>query len=108
MPIKAIVFDAYGTLYDVHSVRTLATELTGAKGELVTQLWRLKQIEYSWLKSLMHAYEDLWSLTRASLGVNPKEVLFVSSNGFDVAGAKRFGFRVAWIERTQGTPPPAS
>ena len=47
MTIRALVFDAYGTLYDVQSVRRLATELCGEKGELITQLWRLKQLEYS-------------------------------------------------------------
>lgn len=202
MPIRAIVFDAYGTLYDVQSVRSLAIELCGDKGELITQLWRLKQLEYSWLRSLMRAYEDFWPLTRASLefslksvgiepdpalcerlmgkyleldlheesraaldelrgyklgilsngsqpmldalvassgladrfsdvisvdrarafkpdpacyalvepalGVAPAEVLFVSSNGFDVAGAKRFGFNVAWIARSRHLPAPAS
>jgi 2-haloacid dehalogenase len=193
MSIRAVVFDAYGTLYDVQSVTGLATELCGDKGELVTQLWRLKQLEYTWLRSLMRSYEDFWSVTRAALefsltsvgiapapslcdrlmnkylnldlhpeaeqaleslrdhklailsngspamldalikssgiagrfadvisvdrvklykpepgcyalvepalGVTKDEVLFVSSNGFDVAGAKRYGFRVAWIER---------
>jgi 2-haloacid dehalogenase len=202
MAIRAIVFDAYGTLYDVQSVRTLATELCGDKGELLTQLWRLKQLEYSWLRSLMGHYEDFWPVTRAALefslgsvgiepdsaicdplmnkylnldlhaearqaldqlggyklailsngspamldalvassgvaalfadvisvhrakafkpdpacyalveatlGMRPEEVLFVSSNGFDVAGAKRFGFRVAWIERAQGLPAPTN
>ena len=193
MTIRALVFDAYGTLYDVQSVRGLATELCGRKGELITQLWRLKQLEYTWLGALMEVKEDFWALTRASLefaleaagvtvaptlceplmtkylnldlyaearqaldalagpklailsngsqkmldalvkasgvaalftdvisvdraksfkpdprcyalvepalGVAKHEVLFVSSNGFDVAGAKQFGFEVAWIER---------
>jgi 2-haloacid dehalogenase len=202
MAIRALVFDAYGTLYDVQSVRTLAIELCGDKGELITQLWRLKQLEYSWLRSLMHAYEDFWPVTRASLefaltsvditptaaiceplmnkymnldlfteaktaldqlsqyklailsngsprmlealveasglsgrfadvisvdraqrfkphpacyalvapalGVAREEVLFVSSNGFDIAGARHFGFRVARIDRGAGHPPPRS
>lgn len=202
MAVRALVFDAYGTLYDVQSVRDLATELCGDKGELITQLWRLKQLEYTWLRGLMHAYEDFWSVTRSSLefvlesagivpepsicnnlmskyldldlypearealnalagyklailsngspgmlgdlvngsglaplfadvisvdraktykpdpkcyalvepalGVARQEVLFVSSNSFDVAGAKQFGFRVAWIERGGGRGAPAS
>ena len=200
MTIRALVFDAYGTLYDVQSVRSLAIELCGDKGELVTQLWRLKQLEYSWLRGMMRAYEDFWPLTRASLeyslqaagvapdpaicdplmqkylnldlhpeataaldalgshklailsngspmmldalvrasgvadrftdvisvdrarsfkpdpacyalvepalGVARDEVLFVSSNGFDVAGAKQFGFKVVRIERAAGAPAP--
>jgi 2-haloacid dehalogenase len=201
MAVRALVFDAYGTLYDVQSVRGLATQLCGAKGELITQLWRLKQLEYTWLRGLMEAYEDFWPVTRASLrfalesaGVKPEpslcdrlmekyldldlypearealaalkghklailsngsprmldalvkasgiaplltdvisvdraktfkpnpkcyalvepalkvakdEVLFVSSNSFDVAGAKKFGFKVAWIERGGGPAVPA-
>jgi 2-haloacid dehalogenase len=199
MAIRALVFDAYGTLYDVQSVKSLATDLCGDKGDLVTQLWRLKQLEYTWLRGLMGAYEDFWPVTRASLefsllaadiiptaplceplmnkylnldlyaeaktaldalggyklailsngsprmldalvessgiadrfadvisvdraksykpdpacyalvepalGVAKEEVLFVSSNGFDVAGAKRYGFRVARIERTAAAVP---
>jgi 2-haloacid dehalogenase len=200
MTIRALVFDAYGTLYDVHSVRALATELCGNRGELITQLWRLKQLEYTWLRTLMREYQDFWSVTREALefslkgvGIEPvaalceplmnrylhldlyeeaqqalgslrdyklavlsngsprmlealvsssrlsgyftavisvdqvkaykpepacyalvgpalevakEEVLFVSSNGFDVCGAKRYGFRVAWIDRAGEVPPP--
>jgi 2-haloacid dehalogenase len=200
MAIRALVFDAYGTLYDVQSVRGRAIDLCGDKGEIITQLWRLKQLEYTWLRTLMRCYEDFWSVTRAALefsltsvGIAPtsllcdelmdaylhldlyaeapqaleslrahklailsngsprmlealvgsagiagrfaaviscdqvqrykpepacyalvepalqiskQEVLFVSSNGFDVAGAKRYGFQVAWIERAGDVPPP--
>jgi 2-haloacid dehalogenase len=200
MPIRAVVFDAYGTLYDVQSVRSLATELCGDKGELITQLWRLKQLEYTWLRGLMRSYQDFWLVTRAALefslisvgiapasslcdrlmnkylnldlheeaqealellrdyklailsngspamldalikssgiarhfadvisvdraklfkpepgcyalvepalGVAKEEVMFVSSNGFDIAGAKCYGFRVAWIERGGGVSAP--
>src|SRR5260370_36191346 len=67
MAIGGLVFDAYGTLYDVQSVRTMAVELCGEKGELVTQLWRLKELEYTWLRGLMQTYEDFWAVTRASL-----------------------------------------
>ena len=67
MVIRALVFDAYGTLYDVQSVRSLATDLCGDKGEIVTLLWRLKQLEYTWLRSLMRSYEDFWSVTRAAM-----------------------------------------
>lgn len=191
--IKAFVFDAYGTLYDVQSVAAVTDAAFPGYGTYITQVWRLKQLEYSWLRSLMGRYEDFWSVTRESLaytlgtlgltpnerlfedvaeaynrltpypdaeialgalagyrrailsngspsmlgalvrnsglghyleatisvdgrrvfkpdprsyelveeclGVRPDEVIFVSSNGFDVAGAKSFGFRVARIER---------
>jgi 2-haloacid dehalogenase len=193
MTIKAFVFDAYGTLYDVQSVAGVTDAAFPGHGDYITQAWRMKQLEYTWLRSLMGAYEDFWSVTRASLaytlktlgleatpelfekladaynnlqpypdaraaleslaaydrailsngspamlgalvansgfddllkavlsvdakgvfkpdprsyelvedklGVAPDEVVFVSSNGFDVAGAKAFGFRVARIER---------
>src|ERR1700722_7244062 len=67
MGIRALVFDAYGTLFDVQSVRTLAIDLCGDKGEIITQLWRLKQLEYTWLRTLMRSYEDFRSVTRAAL-----------------------------------------
>src|SRR5215472_1574168 len=196
MPIKGLVFDAYGTLYDVHSVQAKTEELCPGKGDLITQIWRLKQLEYTWLQTALQGYRDFNFITEASLafalraaGVEPTEaitrplidkyldldpfpeakealgalkrrggcqlailsngstamlnalvknsgldafldatisvdgarkfkphpecyalveerlgltideVLFVSSNGFDVAGAKHFGFKVAWIRR---------
>jgi 2-haloacid dehalogenase len=193
MKIKAFVFDAYGTLYDVQSVSRVINEAFPGHGEYITQVWRLKQLEYSWLRSLMGRYEDFLTVSRESLGytlgtlgleaedglinrlidaynnlspypeatealaalksyrrailsngspgmldalvrntgldgyldavisvdtnkvfkpdaraydlvparlnVRPEEVVFVSSNGFDVAGARSFGFRVARIER---------
>jgi 2-haloacid dehalogenase len=197
MPIKGLIFDAYGTLYDVHSVQTKTEQLCPGKGDLITQIWRLKQLEYTWLQTALQGYRDFEFITRASLvfalgatGVEPNEsiikplldkyldldpfpeakealgalkrrddyqlailsngstamltalvknsgldafldaaisvddarkfkphpecyalieeklglktdeVLFVSSNGFDVAGAKHFGFKVAWIRRS--------
>jgi 2-haloacid dehalogenase len=193
MTIKALVFDAYGTLYDVQSVAGATEAAFPGHGEFITQVWRLKQLEYTWLRSLMGRYEDFGTVTRESLaytlaalglsadgalfdrlvqsydrlvpypdaaaaldalgdfrlailsngsaemldaltrhsglagrfeavlsvdskraykpdprayelveerlGVRPNEVVFVSSNGFDVSGAKSFGFRVARIER---------
>ena len=193
MTIKAVVFDAYGTLYDIQSVAAVTDDAFPGYGEIITQIWRLKQLEYTWLRSLMQRYEDFSVITRESLtytlmvlglkpdagifdkimdkyvhldlypdarealadlkgyklailsngstdmlnalvrntaldkildatvsidskklfkpspeaytliesnlGVKPSEVLFVSSNPFDVCGAKAFGLNVAWIER---------
>jgi 2-haloacid dehalogenase len=192
MAIKALVFDAYGTLYDTLSVRAAAEEAFPGYGGIIAQLWRQKQLEYTWLRSLMGRYEDFSIITRealtftlrclglahdpavlqrlmdeyihldlypdakealavlkerklailsngssdmllplvrntgldgvldatisveskkvfkpspaaytlieARLGVPPAEILFVSSNPFDVCGAKSFGLQVAWIE----------
>jgi 2-haloacid dehalogenase len=199
MTIKAVVFDAYGTLYDVQSVLTRTEQLCPGKGDLITQIWRLKQLEYTWLQTAFGDYRDFTFLTQASLdfalraagiapdaqvtaplfekyldldpypeakaalgelkkpsgrklailsngstlmlsalvknsgldalldatisvdgaqkfkphpdcyalvektlGVNKDEVMFVSSNGFDVAGAMHFGFKVVWIRRGGG------
>ena len=193
MAVQAIVFDAYGTLYDVQSVAALTEREFAGDGELITQLWRLKQLEYSWLRSLMGSHADFWTVTRDALlytldclglapddavvdrllqkylsldlypdakdalaalsgyrlailsngsqamldalvrdsgldtvldatisidsrqvfkpspavytlieerlGVQPRDVLFVTSNGFDACGARNFGLEVAWIER---------
>ena len=193
MTVKAVVFDAYGTLYDVQSVAEVTEDAFPGYGEIITQVWRIKQLEYSWLRSLMRRYQDFAAVTRdslsytlrclglnydaetfegiiekylhldlypdalASLGamkdrklailsngspdmldalvrssgldrvldatisvdankvfkpspeayaliestlhVPPAEVLFISSNPWDVCGAKSFGLNVAWIER---------
>src|SRR5882724_5279154 len=191
---QAFVFDAYGTLFDVHSVVTALQAVT-PEAEAVSRQWRVKQLEYSWLRSLMGRYVDFWTVTeealrfaleRFSIGVTPaqhaallkaylqlsaypdvldmlaalaprpclmlsngtqrmleaavessglagkfthilsadqvgvykpdprvyalvpealgltKEALvFVSSNAFDVMGAKAYGFQVAWVNRMQ-------
>jgi 2-haloacid dehalogenase len=191
--IKAIVFDAYGTLYDVQSVADITEEIFPGYGEIITQVWRIKQLEYTWLRSLMRQYRDFAAVTRDSLTytlkclgleyddasfarimdkylhldlypdallaleamaekklailsngspdmlnalvrnsglrsildavisvdakrifkpspeaytlieqtlkIPPDEVLFISSNPWDVCGAKSFGLNVAWIER---------
>jgi len=64
---RAIVFDAYGTLFDVHSVVLSAGH--GIPGDLqaLSRLWRQKQLEFTWLRSLMDRYEDFWSITEAAL-----------------------------------------
>ena len=67
MTIKAIVFDAYGTLYDVQSVADVTEEAFPGYGEIITQIWRIKQLEYTWLRSLMRRYEDFSAVTRESL-----------------------------------------
>ena len=67
MPVKAVVFDAYGTLYDTQSVAAVTEEAFPGYGGIVTQIWRIKQLEYSWLRSLMRRYEDFSVITRESL-----------------------------------------
>jgi 2-haloacid dehalogenase len=194
--IRGYVFDAYGTLFDVHSVVEAGREITSDPATL-SATWRQKQLEYTWLRALMGRYEDFWAVTDAALrhavrrlgipvtqaqlgrlmnaylslacfaevpaalerlaprprailsngsprmleavvaesglgpslahvlsvdtvktykpapavyalgpkalGVPAAELLFVSSNAWDVAGAKAFGYQVAWCNRT-GAP----
>jgi 2-haloacid dehalogenase len=191
--IRGYVFDAYGTLFDVHSVVDAGRSITGDPAAL-SATWRQKQLEYTWLRSLMGRYEDFWAVTEsalrfairrlglhaspadverlmhaylslacfpdvrpalerrrgraratpshgsparpyaavpsaqlsahlehvisvdavkvfkpspdvyalgpARLGIPAGDLLFVSSNAWDVAGAKVFGYRVAWCNRT--------
>lgn len=190
---QAFVFDAYGTLFDVHSV-IAALQAVTPEAEAVSQQWRAKQLEYSWLRSLMGRYVDFWAITEEALrfalkrfavsvtptqhtmllkaylrlsaypeipgtlaalaprpclilsngtppmletavessglagkfthilsadqvrvykpdprvyalvpealGLAKEAVIFVSSNAFDVMGAKAYGFQVAWVNRT--------
>jgi 2-haloacid dehalogenase len=65
--IKAVVFDAYGTLYDIQSVAAVTEDAFPGYGDIITQIWRIKQLEYSWLRSLMRCYEDFSVITRESL-----------------------------------------
>ncbi len=189
----AIIFDAYGTLFDVHSVIEAGRAVT-ADPQALSTLWRQKQLEYTWLRTLMRRYEDFWAVTEAALrwslmrlairateheiarlmesyltlatfpevkpaleamtgtplgilsngsprmlaaavtssglegrlahmlsvdavkaykptpavyelgprafGVQAREILFVSSNAWDVAGAKAFGYRACWCNRS--------
>jgi 2-haloacid dehalogenase len=67
LAVKSVVFDAYGTLYDVQSVSSVIHEIFPDHGDVITQVWRIKQLEYSWLRSLMGRYEDFWNVTKESL-----------------------------------------
>jgi 2-haloacid dehalogenase len=190
--IRGYVFDAYGTLFDVHSVVEAGRAITRDPAAL-SAAWRQKQLEYTWLRALMGRYEDFWAVTEAALrhsvrrlglqageadfrrlmdaylslacfpevpaalerlagrprailsngsprmlaaavassglgrhlqhvlsvdsvktykpapavyalgpralGVDAGDLLFVSSNAWDVAGAKAFGYQVAWCNR---------
>jgi 2-haloacid dehalogenase len=192
MPPRGYVFDAYGTLFDVHAVVEAGRAITADPTALSVR-WRQKQLEYTWLRSLMGRYQDFWSVTEAALrhairalglsatgaqiealmaaylrlacfpevpralarlaprprailsngsprmlaaavewsglgphlqhvlsvdavkvfkpapavyalgpaalGIPAAELLFVSSNAWDVAGAKAYGYRVAWCNR---------
>ena len=79
--VKACVFDAYGTLFDVHSAVRNGGQILGDKAGAVSELWRTKQLEYTWLRSLMGAHVDFWQVTSDGLdfalsaaGVENKEL----------------------------------
>ncbi len=64
---SALVFDAYGTLFDVHSVQERCDSFWSGKGALLSQLWRAKQLEYTWQRSLMRRYVPFSQVTREAL-----------------------------------------
>ena len=193
MTIQALVFDVYGTLFDVHSVKEQAEELYPGQGEAISKRWREKQLEYSFLRQLNGQYVPFSQVTQDALryallelklhvteeqimtlmetylkldvypevssvletmadkrlivfsngshdmldplieqsgladrfehlvsvdeikqykpapasymhalntlGLKREEILFMSSNGWDITGAKSFGFKTAWINR---------
>jgi 2-haloacid dehalogenase len=79
---RALVFDAYGTLFDVHSVVEAGRAVT-TDPQALSALWRQKQLEYTWLRSLMGRYEDFWTVTeqalrwalrRLAIGATPAQV----------------------------------
>ena len=65
--IKALAFDAYGTLFDVFSVTALCEQLFPGKGTQLAQIWRFKQLQYSLMRSLMGRHRDFWGLTEDGL-----------------------------------------
>ncbi|WP_299426889.1 haloacid dehalogenase type II [uncultured Meiothermus sp.] len=196
---KAVVFDAYGTLFDVQGLSQVCEDLFPSRGATLSELWRRKQLEYTWLLALMGQYQDFWTITRLALHhasgtlklpldagqqerlmqgfltlpaypevpvvlprlssryplailsngseemlgkvvqhnrlqnyfthllsaestrtykpspkvydlairaffAVPEKIVFVSSNGWDVAGARAFGFKVAWCNRWSLAP----
>ena len=87
--IKACVFDAYGTLFDVHSAVGKYYERLGDVADQVSIIWRTKQLEYTRLRSLMKKHA---------------EIVFMSANAWDAVGATAFGQKVAWINRFAQKP----
>ena len=65
--IKAIIFDAYGTLFDVNSAAEKCKDKIGDKWEGFANFWRTTQLEYTWLRSLMKRHKDFWQVTEDSL-----------------------------------------
>jgi len=70
--IKAIIFDAYGTLFDVNSAAEKSKEKIGDKWEHFANYWRTTQLEYTWLRSIMKRHKDFWGITEDSLDKSMK------------------------------------
>ena len=70
--IKAIIFDAYGTLFDVNSAAEKCKNKIGNKWEAFANYWRTTQLEYTWLRSLMNRHKDFWQITEDSLDKSMK------------------------------------
>ena len=89
--IKALAFDAYGTLFDVFSVTALCDELFPGNGDALAQRWRAKQLQYSLLRSLMGRHRDFWLVTGDAL------VWAARSLGLDLTGARRARLMDAYL-----------
>jgi 2-haloacid dehalogenase len=119
--IEACVFDAYGTLLNVRSATTRLSQELDGKAEQVGALWRLRQLEYTWLRSLMQRHQDFWAVTRDALdhafgaiGLPDDESLksrlmeaYLSLNAYSdvaptLAELRRSGLRTAIL--SNGTP----
>ena len=72
MKTKAVVFDAYGTLFDVNSAAKRCKDKIGAKWETFANFWRTTQLEYTWLRSLMKKHKNFWDITEDSLDKSMK------------------------------------
>ena len=72
MKTKSVVFDAYGTLFDVNSAAEKCKDKIGAKWETFANFWRTTQLEYTWLRSLMKRHKNFWDITEDSLDKSMK------------------------------------
>jgi 2-haloacid dehalogenase len=90
MEVQGLLFDAYGTLFDVHSVVEVGRSVT-SDPEALSALWRQKQLEYTWLRSLMGRYEDFWAVTESAL------VFACRRLGLPLGAAERRGLMDAYL-----------
>ena len=84
--IKAIIFDAYGTLFDVNSAAEKCKDKIGDKWVPFTNFWRTTQLEYTWLRSLMGRHKDFWKITEDSLDKSMKAFQIHSSMKDELLG----------------------
>ena len=89
--IEAFAFDAYGTLFDVFSVTTLCEELFPGDGRALAQVWRVKQLQYSLLRSLMGRHKNFWQVTEDALSYAAKSL------DLDLTAARRDRLMEAYL-----------
>jgi 2-haloacid dehalogenase len=82
-PYSVIVFDAFGTLFDVHSVSVKAEELFPGRGNELSLLWRQKQVEYSWLRAMSRQYKPFWAVTFDALDFSLKRLNLAQEGAVD-------------------------
>ena len=90
--IKACVFDAYGTLFDVHSAVGVHSARLGQQADAISATWRSKQLEYTWLRSLMGRHTDFWEVTGAALD------FALERHGVDIQTTTNSGLRDALMQ----------
>jgi 2-haloacid dehalogenase len=78
--VEACVFDAYGTLFDVHSPVARLAQRLGPGAQEFSRLWRQKQLEYTWLRSLMHEHADFWQVTGDALDYSLQQFAIEDGN----------------------------
>ena len=96
--IKAIIFDAYGTLFDVNSAAEKCKSKIGDKWENFANYWRTTQLEYTWLRSMMSKHKNFWQITEDSLDKSMKK--FKIQNNIDIVihAAGLVSFQKAEVE----------
>jgi 2-haloacid dehalogenase len=97
--IKACVFDAYGTLFDVHSAVATQYARLGQQADAISATWRSKQLEYTWLRSLMKQHADFWQVTADALD------FALERHGVDIQTATQSGLRGALMQAYQTLSP---
>ena len=99
-PIRGYVFDAYGTLFDVHAVIEAGRAITADPATL-SATWRQKQLEYTWLRSLMGRYVDFWAVTESALRYAIRR-LALSATEAQIAGLMRAYLSLACFPEVAG------
>ena len=89
--IRAVFFDAYGTLFDVQSLAVASAAVAPRDADGFTALWRSKQLEYSFLRTILDRYEDFWAVTGAALDYT------ASRYGLALAPEQRAALLDAWL-----------